>query len=161
MDSHGHGHHDHSRCVAEALERADRLCDARRVRLTPLRRKVLELVLESHRPAGAYDLLERLGDGARRAAPQTVYRALDFLIEQGLVHRLSSLNAFIGCAGPDLAHAGQFLICGTCREVTEIVDPAAFRPLLAEAGSRGFAVTAVNIELSGLCAACRQGGAAS
>src|SRR5918999_799750 len=102
--------HDHLSCIGDALDRAAVLCDQRGARLTPLRRRVLELVWRGHEPVGAYDLLAQMG----RAAPPTVYRALDFLIEQGLVHRIESLNAYVGCDRPEAAHASQFLICTDC-----------------------------------------------
>lgn len=100
--------HDHMSCIAEALQRAVALCESRGTQLTELRRRVLELVWSSHEPIGAYRILEQLDrplpgqmrGKARRAAPPTVYRALDFLIEQGLVHRIESLNAFVGCDQP-------------------------------------------------------------
>ena len=93
--------HDHSRCVAEALAEAEALCAKQGTRLTTLRKRVLELVWASHKPLGAYDILGVLSEeDGRRAAPPTVYRALDFLLENGLVHRIASLNAFIGCVHP-------------------------------------------------------------
>lgn len=152
-----HDHnHDHDHCIADALSRAEAICAERGARLTELRRQVFELVLDSHRPVGAYDLVARLGEaGGKPVAPQTVYRALDFLIEQGLVHRIASLNAFVGCSHPQVAHAGQFLICTGCHEVAELGDPHAVDALVAGAAAQGFAVQAVSVELTGLCAACR------
>src|SRR3954453_3718975 len=93
--------HDHADCVAAALGAAERLCARRGARLTELRRRVLELIWRSHEPIGAYALLDRLGRERGRVAPPTVYRALEFLIAHGLVHRIASLNAFIGCVHPD------------------------------------------------------------
>lgn len=151
--------HDHDHCVSDALTRAQALCATRGAKLTDLRRQVFELVLESHRPAGAYDLVARLGEaGGKPVAPQTVYRALDFLMEQGLVHRIASLNAFVGCSHPDTSHAGQFLICTRCREVAELGDPGAVGMLAARAAERGFAVQSTSVELTGICAACRSAG---
>ena len=94
--------HDHRVCVKDALEQATAICAKRGARLTPIRRRVLELIWASHKPSGAYDILEALSQESRgkRIAPPTVYRALDFLLEQGLIHRLESLNAFIGCPHP-------------------------------------------------------------
>ena len=103
--------HDHLRCVAEAMSDAISLCRARRARLTPLRSLVLEIVWQNHKPLGAYDILAVLAEEGRSAAPPTVYRALEFLQEQGLVHRLSSLNAFVGCRRPGPPGSGQLLIC--------------------------------------------------
>ena len=114
--------HDHQRCVGDALERAERVCADRVVRLTPIRRQVLEIVWSSHDPIGAYDIMAKLprAPGERPAAPMTVYRALDFLVEQGLVHRLDSLNAFVGCDRATERHAGQILVCQRCGRVAEI-----------------------------------------
>jgi len=113
--------HDHDHCVSSALAEADSLCLRQGVRLTALRRRVLELVWQSHRPLGAYDILATLSEqDGRRAAPPTVYRALDFLLENGLVHRIASLNAFIGCSHPEHPHQGQFLICRNCHTAIEL-----------------------------------------
>ncbi|MFA5121479.1 Fur family transcriptional regulator [Zavarzinia sp.] len=158
MSNHHPHAHDHDRCIADALSRAEALCADRGARLTDLRRQVFELVLGSHRPVGAYDLVARLGEvEGKTVAPQTVYRALDFLIEQGLVHRIASLNAFVGCSHPGTDHAGQFMICNRCHEVAELGDPAAIADLAARAAAQGFKVDTVSIELTGTCAACRAG----
>ena len=147
--------HDHAACVDDALETAEALCAERGARLTPLRRQVLELVWSSHRPIGAYDILDRMDTGARRAAPPTVYRALDFLIEQGLVHRIESMNAYVGCNHPGRSHSGQFLICRECGEVAEL-DDKQLRTLLREkAAGLGFELQSQTVELVGFCANCR------
>ena len=111
------------------LERVEAACDRRGVRLTELRRQVLGLVLDSAKPAGAYDLLEKLRPHHHGAAPPTVYRALDFLLEQGLIHKVERLSAFVGCLhGVEEHddevhhHAAQFLICRRCGQVTELND---------------------------------------
>ena len=148
--------HDHRRCVADAVKTADALCTGRGVRLTKLRRRVLELVWTSHAPIGAYDVLRRLSQEHDGAAPPTVYRALDFLLEQGLIHRIESLNAFVGCADPVEAHASQFLICQDCGAAAELQDPAINRVLARSAGSLGFLVKDKTVELRGLCAQCRE-----
>ncbi len=149
--------HDHVHCVTLALQRAEDLCHMRGRRFTALRRRVLELVWENHRPVGAYDLLEKMRAESGRVAPATVYRALDFLQEEGLVHRLASLNAFTGCAFPDAPHTGQFLICTSCRELAEIDDPAVNAALVATAATRGFAIRSSTVEIMGLCPNCREG----
>ncbi|RMD92342.1 MAG: transcriptional repressor, partial [Alphaproteobacteria bacterium] len=87
--------HDHRACAAAALARAEARCRESGLRLTPLRRRVLEILLESHRPLGAYDILARLRADGRPAQPPVAYRALDFLVAHGLAHRLHSLNAFL------------------------------------------------------------------
>ncbi|QIB50373.1 Fur family transcriptional regulator [Pseudomonas sp. OIL-1] len=151
-----HHPHDHSQCVSEALDAAEQLCAQAGVRFTVLRKRVLELVWQSHKPLGAYDILEALArEDDRRAAPPTVYRALDFLLEQGLVHRIASLNAFIGCASPEHRHEGQFLICRSCRIAIELDQPAIRDAIAASAASLGFAVEGETVEITGLCAQCQ------
>lgn len=149
--------HDHAVCVDEALEIAETLCVERGARLTPLRRRVLELVWSSHRPVGAYDILGRLDGSARKPAPPTVYRALDFLIEHGLVHRIESMNAYLGCNHPEQSHTGQFLICRECGNVTEMDDDDVRRTLRRKAAERGFDARSQTVELVGLCANCKAG----
>jgi len=147
--------HDHVRCVAEAMGDAARLCRERGARLTPLRARVLEIVWQSHKPAGAYDILAVLGNEGRSAAPPTVYRALDFLLEQGLVHRLSSLNAVVGCSQPGHGGAGQFLICRSCGNAAEINDGGIERAITRSAASQGFTVDTHTVEITGICPDCR------
>jgi Fur family zinc uptake transcriptional regulator len=153
--AHGHHHHDHGHCVETALARAEGLCERRGARLTPLRRQVLELVWAAHKPRGAYAILEDMDRaGGGRTAPLTVYRALDFLVAQGLVHRIESLNAYVGCAEPGVSHAGQFLVCRTCDEVVEMTDPGIAAAIAAAAAARGFTVTTPTVEVRGVCAGC-------
>ncbi|MNF74788.1 Zinc uptake regulation protein [compost metagenome] len=149
--------HDHSHCVASALATADDLCARSGARLTSLRRRVLELVWASHRPLGAYDILGVLSaEDGRRAAPPTVYRALDFLLEHGLIHRLASLNAFIGCNHPGQVHQGHFLICRQCGTAIEVEQPAIGAAIVAAASEVGFVVEGQMVEVVGLCAQCRE-----
>lgn len=137
------------------MSSAEALCRERGLRLTAIRRRVLTLVWESHQPAGAYDILERLREEGRNAAPPTVYRALEFLIEAGLVHRLDSLNAFVGCPDPDRSHTGQFLICRECRTVAELDDTDISRLVAVKAKELGFTAVHQMLEIQGLCAQCR------
>ncbi|MCJ8170495.1 Fur family transcriptional regulator [Atopomonas sediminilitoris] len=148
--------HNHDHCVDHALQDAEQRCSARGVRLTELRKRVLELVWQSHQPLGAYDILEQLSqqDG-RRPGPPTVYRALDFLLEQGLVHRLASLNAFLGCTHPEHGGGGQFLICRQCRVAVELEHSATDQAIAQAAASVGFAVEQPMVEVLGLCARCQ------
>jgi Fur family zinc uptake transcriptional regulator len=147
--------HDHGACSTAALERAEALCQANRARLTELRRKVLAAVWASHKPIGAYDLAATLSARGRRAAPMAIYRALDFLMEQGLVHRIASLNAFIGCPQPG-RHDAEFLICRRCSTVAEIEDDGLKRALTRTGSASGFAVDGRIVEISGVCPNCRQ-----
>lgn len=148
--------HDHSVCVSGAMAAAEESCRRRGVRLTALRRRVLELVWSGHGPVGAYALLEALRQEGHAAAPPTVYRALDFLIEQGLVHRIERLNAFVGCPRPGGAHAGQFLICSACGDAAELEDPQIAEALAQAAARAGFSVSLLTVEAEGLCANCRE-----
>ena len=136
------------------MQTAERVCKERNLRLTRQRRRVLELVWQSHRPVGAYELLDQLGSNGARPAPPTVYRALDFLIEAGLVHRLDSLNAFVGCSDPGNAHSGQFLICSRCRTVAEIDDRELVALVTGRARLAGFEPESLVVEIKGYCADC-------
>ena len=146
--------HDHVACVTDALDAAEEKCRAEGLRLTPLRRRVLELVWSGHGPVGAYDILDRLRTERDGVAPPTVYRALDFLRDHELVHRIESLNAFIGCGDPARHHGGQFLICTDCGAVAELDDPAIARTVSKRAGALGFTIEHQMIEISGRCGAC-------
>jgi Fur family zinc uptake transcriptional regulator len=141
---------------------AEALCRLRGVTLTPLRRQVLDLVIAAEKPVGAYALLDRLKAERPGAAPPTVYRALEFLLENGLIHRIEKLNAFIGCAeaqaGHDHHHPHQFLICRRCGETAEIADQAAAEALEAAASAQGFRPERMVVEIEGLCAACAAAG---
>lgn len=149
--------HNHQRCVEDAMESAEKVCSERGARLTPLRRRVLELVWESHEAIKAYDLLDRLGDEAGSAKPPTVYRALDFLMEQGLIHRIESANAYVGCRHPETRHDFQLLICDECRHVEEIESDAVTQALRDRARAKGFEVSHQTVEVHGRCPACRNG----
>lgn len=152
--------HDHDRCVAEALSSAEIVCTQRGARLTELRRRVLELIWDSHAPIGAYDLIDKLSraraddGGDSRVAPPTVYRALDFLIHQGLVHRIESLNAFVGCPEPGRPHRGYFLICDGCGAAHELAGGTVDRELRTRAEALDFQIRRITIEVAGLCAEC-------
>jgi Fur family zinc uptake transcriptional regulator len=147
--------HDHRRCIEQAVAMASSICLNRGVRLTPLRRRVLELVWRSHRPVGAYELLGWLrAEDGRPAAPPTVYRALEFLLEQQLVHRIESLNAFVGCVDPSRPHSAQYLICRQCGEISELEDKAIAGAIGQQAHRHGFVVHEQTVEIHGLCRAC-------
>jgi len=146
--------HDHTACISDALVAAEDRCRARGLRFTPLRRRVLEIVWNRHAPTGAYDILEELRDGKRSAAPPTVYRALEFLVEHGFVHKIESLNAFVGCGRAGEEHTGQFLICQKCNQVGELDDPEISALIEKKAAGLGFAVAQPTIEISGLCRDC-------
>ena len=150
VDSHDHGH-----CIAEALARAETLCESRGARLTELRRRVLELVWRSHAPAGAYELLEGLRAHGRRADPPTVNRALEFLVANGLVHRIESRHAFAGCSQPNARHAAQYLLCDGCGNAIELEIGGLVERIEDGAARLGFAVAGQTVEAHGLCQVCR------
>jgi Fur family zinc uptake transcriptional regulator len=147
--------HDHDACAARTLDRAEALAQAVGARLTPVRRRALEILLSEHRAFGAYEVLERLAAAGFGHQPPVAYRALDFLVEQGLAHRIRRLNAFAACMHPGQAHAPLFLICETCQAVSETPAPAVRRALEAAAAEQGFAVARANVEAVGRCPACR------
>ena len=146
--------HDHEKCVAEAIAAAEMRCARDGRSFTPLRRRVLELVWSHHGPVGAYDLLDALRAERRGAAPPTIYRALEFLMDSGLIHRIESLNAYVGCGSPENHHGGQFLICRDCGSVAELDDPAIAHAIASRAKAIGFGVEQQTIEVTGLCPRC-------
>ena len=143
-----------NKTLYHVLERAETLCHERGVRLTEQRKTVLQLLCASDKPLSAYELLERMRGVVKNPAPPTVYRALDFLLEQGLVHKLESLHAYVGCAHPDHPHASQFLICDDCGEVAEVEDSSVAKSLKAAGKAIGFRTKRPVVELLGTCAQC-------
>lgn len=149
--------HEHDGCVARGVSAAETLCAARSVRLTTARRRVLEILLAEHKAMGAYDVLSQLSERGEPAHPPAAYRALDFLVENGLAHRIERLNAFVACSEPTTGHRPAFLICRGCQLVAEAqIDPEA--GVLGETASRiGFQIEQTSIEVEGLCPACLPG----
>jgi len=148
--------HDHGRCTANALRHAERVCAKRSRKLTPLRRQVLEALLSSHRPLGAYDVIEELAKTKPRPAPITVYRALDFLMDNGLVHRIESRNAYLACASGHDAYATMaFLICERCGLVGEVQAASVAQSITASVRAAGFAPKMSIVEVTGVCAHCQ------
>ncbi len=146
--------HDHNDCVRNLVQQAESLCSEQGLRFTPHRRQVLELVVSSHLPVKAYDLLEKMQRLSARTAPPTVYRALDFLLEHGLIHRIESLNAFVACGDVKHKHNGQFFICQSCSRVAEIDDPDILIQLTKKAEELGFSDVQPIIEIKGVCNHC-------
>lgn len=146
--------HNHDACVSQALADARAICQRKNARLTPTRERVLELVWQSHKPLGAYDVLAELTSEGHSAAPPTVYRALDFLQQHGLVHRIASLNAFTGCAHAGEQHTGMFLICRACGNVLELTDTSVSSAIHAAASAEAFRTENIMLEVAGLCPGC-------
>ena len=148
--------HDHERCANDAIAHAEKICATREERLTPMRRRVLQALLASHRPLGAYELIDRLAARGARPAPITVYRALDFLREQGLVHRIESRNAFFACVhNHENSDPVVFLICEKCGTVGEAASAAVADTIKSASRAAGFSPRTPVIEISGICAHCK------
>ncbi len=149
-------HHDHSECRAHSMDAIEKICQERQLRLTPRRRQVLEILLTSHQPMGAYDILAELNrlEPDSQIAPPIVYRALEFLLAEGIIHRIESLNAYIACSQPGHPCVSQFLICRHCECVAELDTPN--RNLLDAAEDLGFEVDYSVVEITGVCAECRK-----
>lgn len=150
----GFSSHDHSACAEAVLARTDAVCRKAGLRLTPVRRRTLEILLEAHRALGAYDILERLRKEGFGHQPPVAYRALDFLVENGFAHRIRQLNAFAACMHPGEEHAPAFFICRDCDAVAE-APMAEVRAAVDAAGSGiGFQVEHTNLEAVGVCPDC-------
>ena len=147
--------HDHSHCTDDILARADALVVAKGVRLTPVRRRVLEILLEAHRALGAYDVLQRLAAEGFGNQPPVAYRALEFLVENGLAHRITRLNAFTACMHPGKEHSPAFLICRLCDAVAEAPAAPVRAALDRAAAGLGFVIERSNVEALGLCPGCQ------
>jgi len=147
--------HDHGSCITSALAEAEKICVERSQRFTKIRRLVFELIWQSHKPLGAYELLPAIKNAGFNSAPPTVYRALEFLQEQGLVHRISSLNAFIGCCHPGHQCSSCFLICDQCQLAVEVESPVLANAIGELSNDMGFSVEREHLELVGKCRQCK------
>ncbi len=152
-------HHDHDHDAAAFVDAVTSACELRGLRLTPLRLRVLQLIAAESKPVKAYDLLDRLKDEHSSAAPPTIYRALDFLLEHRFIHKLESINSFVGCHHPNEVHQVPFLICDVCANAVEVCDERVSKLLTEQARDRGFRARAQTLEVHGVCADCRDPGA--
>ena len=143
--------------IETALVRAQRICALRGARMTPVRRRVLELILQAEQPAKAYALLAQLEEERGKLGPPTIYRALEFLLAHKLVHKVETSNAFVACGDVEHSHESQFMICEDCGATEELRDDEIVRSLRRLGEGRGFAVERQVIEARGLCPACRTG----
>lgn len=146
--------HDHAHCADSTLARAAEVAAERGARLTPVRKRALEILLEEHRAMGAYEVLDRLSADGFGNQPPVAYRALEFLVENGLAHRVRRLNAFAACMRPGEEHAPVFLICRECDEVAEAGADEVRVALLGAADRLGFHVERATVEALGLCPNC-------
>lgn len=150
----GFQEHDHENCVETALKTAEARCKEEGLRLTPVRRKVLEMLLQEHRALGAYAILDRLRDEGFGSQPPVAYRALDFLVQNGFVHKIERLNAFVACSHPGAAHSPAFMICRKCDAVAEARSTPAKGVLGAAARAAGFEIERTVVEAEGICPDC-------
>ena len=146
--------HHHTHNARAFVREVAAVCEARGLRLTEIRLQVLELIAAQEKPVKAYDLLDKLKDDRSNAAPPTVYRALDFLLENGFIHKLESINAYVSCHHPSVAHHVPFLICDVCESATEICDERVARLLGEQARALGFRARAQTLEVHGVCKSC-------
>ena len=146
--------HDHDVCLEKAIQIAEAYCEKHELRLTPARRKVLELLLQEHRALGAYAILDLLRDAGLNSQPPVAYRALDFLVEHGFAHKIERLNAFVACAHPDSEHSPAFMICRQCDTVAETQSSKSNFDLLESAVALGFKIEQTVVEARGVCQSC-------
>ena len=156
MENLGSGH-NHEACTAELIARAERTCAGRGSRLTGQRRDVLACVAQSHTAVGAYDIIERMAVRGARPAPITIYRALDFLMGHGLIHKIESRNAFVACSHAHDGSPAALIVCTVCGTVAELDVPEAFAIVRREAEREGFRPEHAVIEMTGICAPCSEG----
>lgn len=151
------GDHDHTVCVDQAMRQAEELCQQKQLRLTELRKQVLSLVWQTHKPIGAYAIMELLqaASSRQRVAPPTVYRTLDFLVEHGFVHKVRTLNAFIGCSNPQHKQCDALLICTVCGYTEELPNNTIQQTIRLSASKQGFSVEEQILEIAGCCAYCK------
>ena len=150
-----HRPHDHGRCIDAALKRAQALCFERKARMTPTRESVLRLLWRSHQPLGAYQLQDQLATLLGKSiAPPTVYRAIEFLMDLGLIHRIASLNAYLGCPFPNSEHSNLFMICNDCGSAAEVTHGPLNDTLQKVSCKANFTLQSQAIELFGLCLRC-------
>ncbi len=160
MDPIGFEQHDHATCRQGGIALVEETCCAKGLQLTPVRRRVLEMLLEDHRAFGAYEILDRLRVEGLGSQPPVAYRALDFLVKNGFAHRIEHLNAFIACTHPGTDHSAVFLICRVCSSVAEALVEPAKGNLGRAAEEAGFLIERMVTEAQGICPNCRQDGPA-
>jgi Fur family zinc uptake transcriptional regulator len=150
----GFAQHDHRTCISDAIAAAETRCATDGLRFTPVRRKVFEILLQEHRALGAYTILDRLREAGFGSQPPVAYRALDFLVANGLAHKIERLNAFIACVHPSHAHTPAFMICRLCDAVAETQSSPARGALGSAARATGFRIERTVVEAEGVCPAC-------
>ena len=150
----GFKHHNHGACLENAINSAEDYCIKNKLNLTPIRRKVLELLLQEHQALGAYAILAMLRDQGFSNQPPVAYRALDFLVEHGFAHKIEKLNAFVACSLPGANHSPAFLICKKCNTVAETQSYPHNISFKETANATGFQIEHTIIEAQGICQSC-------
>ena len=145
--------HNHADCYATAMNALEKHCFEKNLQFTPLRRKVFEFLLRDHRPLGAYEILDLLRKAGLSSKPPIAYRVLDFLIEQGFVHKIQGLNAFVACSHPGNFHSPAFMICRKCDKVAEVKE-AESRINKEKASLIDFKIEEASVEIVGICKSC-------
>jgi len=153
----GFAPHDHVGCIADAISIAEQRCEKHNLRLTAVRRQVLEILLREHVALGAYDILDHLRKAGFKSQPPVAYRALDFLVANGFAHKIERLNAFIACSYPGQPHSPAFMICRSCDVVAETLSTPVRGTLGTAARSVGFRIERTVVEAEGLCPSCQEG----
>ncbi|MGI9391315.1 MAG: Fur family transcriptional regulator [Boseongicola sp.] len=156
MDTIGFSTHDHHACIADCLVAVESSCKDAGLQLTPVRRRVLQILLTEHRAMGAYEILDRLREDGQNAQPPAAYRALDFLVSNGFAHRIERLNAFIACAHPTETHSPAFMICRICDSVAETHAALSRGALGKAAREAGFLAERTVLEIEGVCPNCQE-----
>ena len=157
MDPFGFGQHDHAQCISNGLDMVASQCRAAGLKFTPVRRRVLEMLLAEHRAHGAYEILDNLRAEGLGSQPPVSYRALEFLVKNGFAHKIERLNAFIACAHLAENHAPVFLICRACDSIAEIYTDLARGVLGRAAKTVGFQIERTAVEVEGICTTCQEG----
>jgi Fur family zinc uptake transcriptional regulator len=145
----------HGLCIEDALQKADKICKDKGLRFTTIRRKILEMIWSSHSPAKAYDILEKLQKQVSAARPTTVYRSLDFLQDNGLVHKLNTLSAYVGCSHPLEHKYCYFLICNECGQIKECCDSKLTDAIQLSSNQNKFKLNQITLEIQGSCQLCK------
>lgn len=136
------------------LNKAIEICKAKKVRFTPTRQQVFCFMAENNGPISAYELLDKLQQVDTKAKPPTIYRALEFLLDNHFIHRIESLNTYLMCCHLGCEHPMQLLICNQCNNVIELDDPVIDEAFSKKASQFGFKITNKVIEAHGICNNC-------
>jgi Fur family transcriptional regulator, zinc uptake regulator len=149
-------YHNHAHCQADLITRAEDICRARGSKLTDQRRDILACVAEGHAAVGAYEIIEKMAKNGVRHAPVTIYRALDFLTDHGLVHKIECRNAYVACSHAHPGKPAALLICEKCGIVAEVDAPDMSQTIVRKAKGLGFKPRQTVLELMGTCQSCER-----